>query len=71
MTREDEPGLGFEPPVKRAPAQDLTGISAAAPPLQADLLSPLLRAQQAGKAGELRFAFDADNLPLFQEKPIK
>ncbi len=31
MTREDEPGLGLELPVNRAPAHDLTGISAAAP----------------------------------------
>jgi hypothetical protein len=36
MTGEDEAGLGLELPVKRAPAQDLTGISAAALMLEMD-----------------------------------
>jgi len=39
MTREDEPGLGLELPVKQAPAQDLTAKRRGAA-LQANLLSP-------------------------------
>ena len=52
-------------PLQIAPQPDTTGISRRATPLQSDLLSPLLRAQQPGKKAQPSFGFEVDNLPLF------
>ena len=57
--------LPIDLPLQIAPAPDTSGISRRATPLQSDLLSPLLRAQQPGRKAQACLGFDADNLPLF------